>query len=139
MASNLPYFRVGSVDIDQNPAIVARYDVTSIPTIFLYKDNKIWKYDKQLSSESVIEWSTTGYKEQNPIPLYISPIGPMGVSKGILIALGNNFIKSLPFLTEYFGLPDWVGFIIIASLCGFAILLVTFIFIYLGVQHAKMD
>jgi len=139
IASDLPYFRVGAVDIDQNPAVVARYDVTAIPTIFLYKDNKIWKYEGPLQAQDVIDWATRGYQTKNSIPLYISPIGPMGVSKGILISLGNSFIKSLPFLTESLGLPDWAGFIIIASFIGFLILLVTFVFIYLGVQHAKID
>jgi thiol-disulfide isomerase/thioredoxin len=139
IASDLPYFRVGAVDIDQNPAVVARYDVTAIPTIFLYKDNKVWKYEGPLQAQEVIDWATRGYQTKNPIPLYISPIGPMGVSKGILISLGNSFIKSLPFLTESLGLPDWAGFIIIASFIGFLILLVTFVFIYLGVQHAKID
>ena len=139
IASDLPYFRVGAVDIDQNPAVVARFDVTAIPSIFLYKDNKIWKYDGALQAQDVIDWATRGYQTKNSIPLYISPIGPMGVSKGILISLGNSFIKSLPFLTESLGLPDWAGFIIIASFIGFLILLVTFVFIYLGVQHAKID
>lgn len=139
IASDLPYFRVGAVDIDQNPAVVARYDVTAIPSIFLYIDNKIWKYDGPLQAQEIIDWATRGYQTKNSIPLYISPIGPMGLSKGILISLGNSFIKSLPFLTESLGLPDWVGFIIIASFIGFLILLVTFVFIYLGVQHAKID
>jgi len=139
VASDLPYFRVGAIDIDKNPAVVARFDVIAIPTVFLYKDNKIWKYEGQLSAQDIVDWSTKGYKTQSSIPIWSSPMGPMGVSKGILIALGNNLIRSMPFLTEYFGIPDWVGFIIIASLCGFVILLITLIFIYVGVQHAKID
>lgn len=139
IASDLPYFRVGAIDIDKNPAVVARFDVTAIPTVFLYKDNKIWKYEGQLSAQEIVDWSTKGYKLQNSIPIWSSPMGPMGVSKGILIALGNSLIKGMPFLTEYLGIPDWVGFIIISCLCGFVILLITLIFIYVGVQHAKID
>jgi hypothetical protein len=102
-------FKVGKCEITSNPALAARFDVTSIPSIFLYRDNTVWKYEGPLYGESVVNFATVGYKKQKSIPWYSSPMGPMGMSKGTLIHIGISLTKLLPSLTAYFGLPEWIG------------------------------
>ena len=37
-------FKVGKVDVSTNAAILGRFSVDSIPTIFLHRDGQTWRY-----------------------------------------------------------------------------------------------
>jgi len=131
-------YRVGSSDIDTNPAFAARFDVHAVPTIFLYRDGQVWRYEGPLLQNEVVSWAKDGYKRSTPISFWTSPMGPMGISKGFLIQAGIAFVNLLPFLTKTFGLPPWIGFVLVTIALGMVILVVTFIGVYLSI-HAKQD
>jgi thiol-disulfide isomerase/thioredoxin len=132
-------FTVGKCDITENEALTARFDVSSVPTIFLYRDRKIWKFKGALTSESLVNFATSEYLNMESMPWWTSPVGPMGTSKGVLIGLGVQLVNSLPLMSKTLGIPEWVGFIIVTVALGFTILVVTFVGVYLSVSHAKVD
>lgn len=139
VASLMPDHRFGQVDVSENPALLARFDVTHIPAIFLYKDGKMYKYNGALLVDHLVSWVTSGYKKDEAISLLSSPIGPLGVTKGILISIGVSLIKASPFLTTTLGLPEWMGFLLITLGIALVIIFVTFIGVYFSVYHAKQD
>ena len=127
-------FKVGACDSSTNPALAARFDVTSIPAIFLYRDAAIWRYDGVLLRDPIIEWATKTYKQKPRVSWLVSPIGPMGRSKGFLIRVGDAVVQLLPWLTNTLGLPQWAGFVIVALTLAFLILFATLGAIFVGVK-----
>lgn len=81
-------FQVGKVDIDSNQALAARFDVHSIPAIFLYRENKVWRVQPK-SYKEVVDFVTVDYKREEHIPFLSSPFGPMGIFRGMIIEAGN--------------------------------------------------
>ena len=41
IATENPEVTVGKIDVDQHASIAASYDITSIPTLLFFKDNKL--------------------------------------------------------------------------------------------------
>ncbi len=126
-------------DIVESPAIQARFDIDSVPTFFLYRDNKMYKYANTVTLDGLVRFSTEEYKKLEPMPFWTSPVGPLGSSKGFLITLGVKMMNFLPHLTNSLGVPEWVGFLIVASSFGLFTLLTIFCGIFFSVQHAKLD
>ena len=132
-------YSVGKVDIVENQAVAARFDVDSIPCFFLHRDNKIWKYSGPSTLEGILRFVKEGYKTSEPLPFWSSPMGPVGLSKGFLITLGARLMSLMPFLSQKLGIPEWAGFVIVAIGFGGVIMVTTLVGVYLSVQHAKMD
>lgn len=130
---------VGKLDITKNQAISSRFDITSIPSFFLHRDNKLWKYDGPITVDALINFSQKGFKKEQALPLWSSPIGPIGSLKGLLITIGVNIMQFVPWLSTTLGVPTWAGFVIAALGFGVCIMSATFIGIFYSVSHAKTD
>jgi len=139
VATLLPDHRFGQIDSTENPALLARFDVTHIPCIFLYKDGKMYKYNGALLVDHLVSWVSSAYKKDEAISLLTSPVGPLGIIKGVLISVGVGLIKTSPFLTTTLGLPEWMGFLLITLALALVIIFITFIGVYFSVYHAKQD
>lgn len=127
-------FAVGKCDSSANPALAARFDVQSIPTLFLFRDSKTYRYEGALLRDPIIDFATNSYKSKQPLSLISSPMGPMGVSKGALIRIGDIVMSALPVLTERLGLPKWAGFAIVAAGLGLTILLALLVVVFFSVK-----
>jgi len=127
-------FQTGSCDSESNPALAARFDVVSIPSLFLYRDGQMWRYDGVLLRDPIVDWATKTYKSKKPISWLVSPMGPMGRSKGFLIRIGDSVVSLMPFITNKLGLPHWVGFVFVAVLFAIVILACTLGAVYVGVK-----
>lgn len=131
-------FAVGSCDSSANPALSARFDVQSIPTLFLFIDSKTYRYEGALLRDPIIDWATSSYKTKQPLSFITSPMGAMGQSKGALIRIGDVVMQALPGLTERLGLPRWAGFAIVAAALGVGILFAILMVVFLSVKM-KVD
>lgn len=132
-------FKVGRCDVSEEKALGARFSVYGVPAIFLYRDGKMWNYYGPLVAESVIDFATKLYKKEKPIDFVSSPIGPVGICKGIMIRGGAMIMKTLPYLTTTLGLPDWAGYILIILAVTGTILIGTFVGVYLQIMHEKTE
>lgn len=135
----LSEINVGRVDSTENVALAARFEVNSIPSLFLYKDNKVWKYSGPLLTESVVAFVNSGYLKETPMPLWSSPMGPLGLAKGFLINIGLSIINLRQTIATALGVPEWVGFMVITGVVCTVILAVTFAGVYFTVAHSKND
>mmetsp|Transcript_21908 Transcript_21908/g.36676 ORF Transcript_21908/g.36676 Transcript_21908/m.36676 type:complete len:206 (+) Transcript_21908:44-661(+) len=132
-------FKTGRVDIQANPAISARFAVSSIPSFYLYRDNKIWNFKDRITIDSVVEFCTTGYKTKESLSIWLSPVGPIGVLKGVLIRLGGSIVDLMVSISDSYGIPHYVSYFLIAFAVACIILMIIFFGIYYSVVHGKMD
>lgn len=130
---------VGKCDVSANSALAAQFDVKSIPAVFFSKGGKTWKYEGALASESVIEFVKIKHEKLPPLPFAQNPMGPVGISKGLLIA-GTEFSqKIIPYLGEKLNVPLWAAFLILVLGTTSIVLITTFAFVFYSVGHAKTD
>ena len=132
-------YRVGACDIVENAAMAGRFDVNEIPALYLYKDGNLHKYAGAVYSTAVKNWATTEYASTKPLPYLMSPLGPFGRLKGLLIHTGTLLVDVVPRVSAYFGLPDYMGAVGVAVLLGLSILACTFLGVFVSVSHAKQD
>ena len=66
-------------------------------------------------------------------------MGPIGMSKGLLMHLGDIFVSIAPKISKALGMPEWMGLALSAVLFGAIILIVTVSGVYISVNHVKQD
>ena len=132
-------FQVGAVDIDENPATASRFEVYSIPALYLYTESQMYLYDGPLTKDSILKFCTSGYKTEEPLSYMSSPMGPSGRLKGLLIRVGYMIVTLPPYVSDKLGVPVWAALIMIGVFGGFVMLSSVGLGIYYSVVHAKND
>jgi thiol-disulfide isomerase/thioredoxin len=130
-------FKVGAIDTEENPALNSWFDIHALPSVFLYRDNKIWKYEGALGVESIVQFANKDYLKSDPLPYFFSPIGPLGMSKGILIRIGTFALDLFPAIARFLGLPTWITFLLVVFVCAGSVLGCVFAIIYYRALHMK--
>ena len=132
--SDLPGFRFGRIDASKHVGQTARFDVVSVPTIFLVKGNDVWRYQGAFSKDALIYFASKGYEKLKPLSVWTSPLGPFGKSKAYCIELGIELMKKINLKSRIgVDVPEWMGFFIIVFCIG----TLTFIFTVLSVMRFK--
>jgi thiol-disulfide isomerase/thioredoxin len=128
-------------DVSNNMALASRFDISSIPTVFLVRDNLIWRFSGQLSVESLVKFSTEAYLTEDPIPYWRSALGPMGILKGAVLKVERGLADFVAYLSTSFNVPTYLSYILVALSFAFVILLITGIGIYWSVTavHSKKN
>ena len=119
----------GSVDVSNNQALAATFKIRSIPQVFLKRGNSMYSYDKLGSSESLLGWALEGYKIEEPIPYWDSPLSPVGRFKGLLIRIGQTFYDLVDRTSKRFKLSPFAGIAI--AIFGLVCILLLFVFSYI--------
>lgn len=132
-------YRVGACDIVENAAMAGRFDVHEIPALFLYKNNQLYKYSGPFYATAVKNWAISEHSTVPPINYWLSPLGPFGKLKGILIHVGILIIDIVPKISHTLGMPDFVGAVVVSIILGMSILACTFIGVFIGISHVKND
>lgn len=130
---------VTRINIDVSPAISARFDVQTVPSFFLYRDNKVWKIKNKRTVESIVDFCTADYKSTPHLEVLSSPMGPLGRLKGFLTHIGGYIFDTMAATSDRMGVPAFVPYVFIAVLVAISILFCTFAGIFYSVAHAKMD
>ena len=132
-------FKVGRVDITDNQAIAARFHVSYVPMLFLYRDNKIWKIERTLSPDDLVTYAVTNYIEEEPISYLSSPMGPVGQIKGFLISIGGFFVGVSQYVFQDLGFSPFFTMVLLIISSVVVISILTFIGVFLSVEHVKLD
>lgn len=134
-SGDLPGFRFGQIDAVRYVGQTARFDVVSVPTIFLVKGDNVWRLQGSLSKDALIYFASTGHTKQEPLSFWTSPLGPFGKSKAYCIELGIEFIRKLDLKNRVgVDVPEWTGFFIIVFFMG----TITFVSIVLSIFIVKL-
>jgi thiol-disulfide isomerase/thioredoxin len=105
VAARLPEYRVGASDATENPSLTARFHIDSIPVLYLYKNSELYKYKGNMNPDDIISWVSNGHLNDKPFPIWSSPMGPMGLTKGYLVSLAMYVINLFPYITKTLNLP----------------------------------
>lgn len=85
--------KVAKIDGDSERAIKSRFGVTHFPCFYLIDNWSVYEFDETRSASNLIEFAKGGYKEQDPLPLFSSPFGPMGLLQGWLMQAGVHVMN----------------------------------------------
>jgi thiol-disulfide isomerase/thioredoxin len=131
LAANLPQ-TLGRIDITSNQALASRFKIHSIPSLFLiiasprfhfFSYASVYQYQGSFDYDSVYKWTSSGYKNSEPLSLLESPMGPMGLAKGYLIATGSLVTDFPNVLMSKYNVSLPVAMLICGLTLLFAILL----------------
>lgn len=112
-------FLVGRVDTAASPALARLFSVEFIPAFFLRRDGLLYRLNDSVSQpDDIAQFCIEGYSLEEPLPLWSSPLGPVGKVKTALLEVGLRAIDCLRLLQITFHLQPWQA--IVAVLVGTA-------------------
>ena len=131
--------RCGRVDASIYQAISSRFRVRNVPTLFLIRDGRSYKYDGALSYDNVISFAREKFKTMKSIPFWESPVGPVGRLKGYLARIGIEITKLQPTISGWLGVSSFTALVLIASFLTLMIFILTVIGIIISISHTKYE
>jgi hypothetical protein len=126
-------FSVGKVNIEESQALVSRFNVRYLPTVYLIRNERIYLYDGAHTYDAVVNFATQNYKDVEPIPFFSSPLGPVGSLKGLLTRLGIALVNIQPFLMDQLGVSQFISSVLTVFFFGGVIVFLVSIGIYVQV------
>lgn len=109
--------RVGKINGDAEMALMARFGVKSYPSIFVVDGWSVYKFEAPRSKQQLMKFVEGDYKKQAPLPFFKSPMGPIGLAQGTLLALGYRLADVFEWLQSTAGLsPLFAGMAMFGSL-----------------------
>jgi thiol-disulfide isomerase/thioredoxin len=105
--------RVAKVDGDSERALSSRFGVHGYPSFFVLEGWTVYAFQSSRSKHNLIRFAEQGYRSADPIPFYSSPMGPLGLAQGALMAAGVTVADQFERLQHTFGLsPLFAGAIL---------------------------
>lgn len=141
ICNDLSNINFGKIDAGLYPELTTRFDVVSVPTIFIIKANKVWKYREKLNNKNhLIKYIQYDHINDNTVPLWSNGLGIIGITRGYLVGFGIKFMKFIN-LKENFNIniPEWFGIYVILFSFGLLIFLLFYIHLCLTVQKENND
>jgi thiol-disulfide isomerase/thioredoxin len=88
--SNKKRIKVGVINGDMERALSSRFNIYAYPSFYLVDGWHVYEFNSASvrTKRSLMAFAEGGYKEQDPIPFYQSPMGPMGLMQGTLVSMG---------------------------------------------------
>jgi thiol-disulfide isomerase/thioredoxin len=80
--------KVAKVDGSTETALSSRFGVYGYPSFYLVDGWSVYVFDDARNKHKLMEFVEGGYRKQDPIPIYSSPMGPIGVAQGLFISCG---------------------------------------------------
>lgn len=130
--------KVARVNVNER-ALTSRFGVRSFPSFFVVDGWSVYVYDKARSKKNLMNFVSGGYKQEEPLPFYMSPMGPLGLAQGWLINAGFRMSNVFQWLQGAFGLsPLMAGTLMFGSSFMGCFFLIVFLAIAIT-PKAKLD
>jgi thiol-disulfide isomerase/thioredoxin len=117
--------KIAKVDGSAETALSSRFGVYGYPSFYLVDGWSVYIYDDARTKKKLMEFVEGGYKKQDPIPFYSSPMGPVGLFQGLFISSGIVAGDFFEWVQKRFGLsPVLAGVAMFGAVfygCFFAI------------------
>lgn len=79
----------------KNLGPISRFNLTYVPTLFLYRNGHQWQYSGEPTYEDVLDFVERGYKDQPPLWWLNAPMSTFGDIKHVVVGFGG-------ILSQYF-------------------------------------
>ncbi|KAI2500495.1 thioredoxin [Fragilaria crotonensis] len=125
---------VAKVNGDKERASTSRFNIQSYPTIFVVDGWHVYQFVGSRSEEALMKFVLReGYKDQHPLPIWSSPMGPLGQVQALVFYIGRIFFGFYNYLVETKGFkPAMAAFIF--AFGGMSTCLVTMIIIAIALS-----
>jgi thiol-disulfide isomerase/thioredoxin len=80
--------KVAKIDGNTETALSSRFGVYGYPSFYLVDGWSVYIFDDARNKHKLMEFAEGGYRKQDPIPIYSSPMGPIGLAQGLFISSG---------------------------------------------------
>jgi protein disulfide-isomerase-like protein len=97
--------RVAKVDCTIEKALTTRFGVRGYPSFYVVAGRKAYEFEDNRSETALISFARGGYKKQDPMPWFSSPMGPMGMLQDALIYIGTSIMWFLEMVEVAYGIP----------------------------------
>lgn len=121
-----PSRKVAKINADKERACMSRFNVHGFPAFYLIDGWTVYQYTGKRNEQQMIAYIRGGYKSEDSIPMWSSPMGPMGQLQALVFYLGNSFFSLYHYLVETQELPPAMAAFTFAF-GGIAVCIVTMI------------
>jgi len=131
--------KVAKIDGTIERALTSRFSIKGYPTFFLIKGWDVFEFTAPRSKENMMNFALLKMEGMEPMNFLVSPFGPLGMTRGIIINTGTWIIDVFELLIEKGGLGQTLTAVIMS---GIATLVGTVLIICIGlclVPKAKVD
>lgn len=119
--------KVAKVDGADEQALVSRFDIHAFPSFFVVDGWSVYEFDEPRNKKNLLKFVKGGYKEKNPLPFYMSPMGPLGLMQGFFTMSAITFSDNFEVFRAYFGFSQLVAAAVLffSTFLGSFVLIVT--------------
>jgi thiol-disulfide isomerase/thioredoxin len=100
--------KVGKVNGNEERALQSRFSIYAYPSFFIVDGFRVYEFVASRTKKKMMMFAEGGYKTEDPIPFYSSPMGPMGLLQGALISGGVQMMDLFTYSQETFGFSPMV-------------------------------
>lgn len=100
--------KVAKVDGDAERAIKSRFGISHFPCFFLIDGWSVYEFEDTRSANNLISFAKGKYKQQDALPLFSSPFGPMGLVQGWLMQAGVHATNTYHYWIDERGFSPFV-------------------------------
>jgi thiol-disulfide isomerase/thioredoxin len=102
--------QVAKVNGDAEKALSTRFGIRGYPSFYVVDGWSVYLFESARSKHNLIKFVEQDYKNSDPIPFYASPMGPLGLSQGLLMVASLKVADLFEWLQDTFGLsPLFAG------------------------------
>jgi hypothetical protein len=101
---------VAKVNGEVEQALLSRFAIAAYPSFFVIDGWSVYEFNKNRSKANLMKYVEGEYKTDGTlIPFYSSPMGPMGMVQGTVIATGYGVADLLTWMQTSWGISPVVS------------------------------
>lgn len=108
-------FKVGVVDVTENPGLSGRFLVSALPTVYHVKDGVFRQYKGGRKENELVSFiDDKKWEEIEPVVWYLSPSSVQMGAVGFFFKAAMQIRALYNVMTSEYGLPEWACYVIFA-------------------------
>ena len=131
--------KVGKVNGQSELALRNRFGIIGYPTFYIVDGYSVYEFSGKRSKNNLIDFAKNGYKKDDPIPFWISPMGPLGIMQNALIKISLMAIDFVKYIEQVTGLSPILTSMIICGVAIFGGMISIVLFTIFTTPKAKSD
>lgn len=96
--------RVAKVNGEAEQALLSRFGIVAYPSFFIIEGWSVYEFEAKRSKANLMQYVTSYKSMGRHIPYYNSPMGPIGMVQGTVIATGYAILDLLTFMQTRLGI-----------------------------------
>jgi thiol-disulfide isomerase/thioredoxin len=102
--------KVAKVNGEVEQALLSRFAIEAYPTFFVIDGWSVYEYNKSRTKANLMKYVEGEYKTDGTlVPFYSSPMGPMGLVQGTVIATGYGVADLLTWMQTSWGISPVIS------------------------------